>query len=310
MQKFLIAGLLIAIIILTGALFFVAGEPTVSTNAPDVGTYCSPDGSLSDVMPIQSHRSYCVKSLSDFGAFKAGEPHEYSFQIVDDQGSVAKDFAITHTKPMHVLIVREDLQHFQHLHPEFHETTGTFTLPDLTFPEAGRYRIFADFAMSGGMMDPSGSLLGITISEIVSIGKGYKPESLGSEVRVKEFGDLQVTLGTSDPLVSGVESTLSFALQADGQPVTDLEEYLGALGHSVILREDSLDFIHVHPVDDIQDAQDGTVEFMTTFPSAGRYKIFTQFQRGEQVMTTDFVVSVESGEGMMEGQGGDPMMGH
>lgn len=62
-----------------------------------------------------------------------------------------------------------------------------------------------------------------------------------------------------------------------------------------MLREGTLDFIHAHPMQDAKKPQTGEVDFMVDFPEAGRYKVFTQFQRDGEVFTTDFVVSVAQG---------------
>lgn len=88
-----------------------------------------------------------------------------------------------------------------------------------------------------------------------------------------------------------------FFLSENGNPVIDLEPYLGAFGHSVILREGSLDFIHAHPLENMSSSQTGNVDFMVNFPEAGRYKLFTQFQRNGKVITSDFVVTVAKGAG-------------
>ncbi len=235
--------------------------------------------------------SYCIRSnaTSEMG-YEANTPAEYSFNIVDSNGEVMKDFAITHTKPMHVIVVRKDLKYFQHLHPDFDAETGLFTLEDLNFPEEGVYRIFADFALEGLRVRS------LTISEDLIVGSTFVSETLGSEERSKIFDGYEVTLSTDETLESGGESTLSFELKQNGEAVTDLQEYLGAMGHSVILREESLDFIHVHPMTDLSDVQTGTVDFMVSFPEPGQYKIFTQFQHEGKVFTTDFVVIVTQGE--------------
>ena len=227
--------------------------------------------------PIQSHRSYMIKSNS--------QGSEYSFNIVDEQGNTLKDFAITHTKPMHVIVVRKDLAHFEHLHPEYDFSTGTFTLKNLTFPENGEYRLFTDFAVEAA--------LPITLFEDMKVGSTYSRKPLGSEEKSKTFDTLDVSLDTHGNLVSGAENMIMFTLSQNGTPIIDLEEYLGALGHAVVLREGSLDFIHAHPMESA--TQNGTVSFMVNFPEAGRYKIFTQFQRGGKVITTDFVVTVTQG---------------
>ncbi len=247
--------------------------------------------------PIQSHRTYSIQSDTQGKTYGVQSPTEYSFSIVDEQGNTLKDFAVTHTKQMHVIVVRKDLAYFQHVHPEFDPATGKFTLKGLTFPTNGPYRIFADFAPANAQMDSTGMPLAVTLSEDVIAGDSakYAPQPLGSQENVKTFDGYKVSLGTHGSLVSGSESMLMFSLSQNGKPITDLEPYLGALGHSVILREGNLDFIHAHPMEDVNSQQTGTVDFMVDFPEAGVYKVFTQFQRAGKVFTTDFVVSVSQG---------------
>ena len=137
--------------------------------------------------------------------------------------------------------------------------------------------------------------LGVTISEDVKAGSTYNPMPIGMEEKTKIFEGLEVSLATHGTPASGAENMLMFSLKQNGKAVTDLEPYLGALGHSVILREGTLDFIHAHPMEDVGATQNGMVDFMVNFPEPGTYKVFTQFQRGGKVITTDFVVSVAQG---------------
>ena len=291
MNNKLIIFVVLAVVVIGGAVLVATkNNPSQITKN---GIYCSSLGTFSDAMPIQSHRSYCVKSDSNSKSYTANMANEYSFSIVDDQGNTLKDFAITHTKPMHVIVVRKDLANFQHVHPDYDSATGIFTFKDLTFPTDGEYRIFADFAPSGGMKDSTGMPLGVTISEDVKVGSTYNPQSIGSEEKTKTFEGYGISLATHGALKSGVESMLMFSISKNSKPVTDLQEYLGALGHSVILKEGTLDFIHAHPL--AMGTQNGTVSFMVDFPEAGKYKVFTQFQRVGKVFTTDFVVSVAQG---------------
>ncbi len=293
---------IIALICLIGAGLFVTRGRAPSSVETTGGRYCSAAGIFTNIKPIQSHRSYCLRSDSNGKTYSVNTPiypersrrNEYSFSVVDDRGDTLKNFAITHTKPMHVIVVRKDLQYFQHIHPEFNQATGVFIFKDLTFPADGVYRIFADFAPGGGQQHAMGMSLPVTISEDVSVGAGsqYIVKPLGSEEKVKTFNGYRISLSSDQPLVAGREVMLMFNLRQDGRPITDLQQYLGALGHSIILREDSLDFIHAHPMEDSNRPQTGEVGFMVNFPESGRYKIFTQFQRGGKVFTTDFVVAV------------------
>lgn len=300
MKNAILVGIVAVVIVLGAVVWFAVGKSEAPLSQGGV-IYCQPDGTFSDIMPIQSHRSYCVKSNASEMTFAPNTPAPapYTFSIIDDQGNTLKDFAITHTKQMHVIVVRKDLANFQHVHPDFDEITGVFTLSDLTFLTDGEYRIFADFAPEGGQMDPQGMPLVVTLSEDVAVGNAgnYQPLSLGGEERSKTFSGNQValTLQPQTP-VAGSESMLAFSLARDGKPVTDLQEYLGALGHTVVLREGTLDFIHAHPVEDASDPQNGTVNFMVAFPQSGKYKVFSQFQRSGTVFTTDFVVSAMQGE--------------
>ena len=57
-----------------------------------------------------------------------------------------------------------------------------------------------------------------------------------------------VTLGGS--VTAGEETVLTATVSRDGEPVTDLQPYLGAYGHLVSLRDGDLGYLHVHPDDD------------------------------------------------------------
>lgn len=269
---------------------------TPKTNRSTKVLYCSPQNTLTTTKPVQNHRTYCLVPKNQNENFSAHTPTTYAFSIIDDQGGVVKDFSLTHTKPLHVIIVRKDLQYFEHLHPTFNTVTGEFTLSNVIFPTDGAYRIFADFAPAGAEKDHMGMPRAITASHDVIAGNvtDYQPETLGSEERTKKFENIQVTL-SSEPLISNKETTLTFTLQLNGKPVTDLQEYLGALGHSVVLHEGTLAYIHVHPAHGAEQKQNGNVDFMLTFPESGKYKIFTQFEREGKIITTNFVVSVAQG---------------
>ncbi len=54
-----------------------------------------------------------------------------------------RDFEVEHEKRMHLIVVRRDGNGFQHLHPEL-GADGVWRVR-LTLPDAGAYRVFADF---------------------------------------------------------------------------------------------------------------------------------------------------------------------
>lgn len=257
------------------------------------------------MLPIQNRRSFTLRSDASGKNYQPEQPVLYTFSLVDDQGNTAKDFVTVHEKIMHVIVVRKDLQDFQHVHPEFNQVTGKFTLANLSFSSDGPYRIFADFTPMSAQRGPDGQPLTVTIHEDVNVGTlaNYKPQPLVESNRTQEFEGYQVELETNPALITAQASTtVSFTIRQNSKPVTDLEKYLGALGHSVVLREGDLEFIHTHALRDDVSRQNGTVDFQVVFPQPGKYKIFAQFQHQGDVFTTSFVVSVEAvaGTNMMD----------
>ena len=93
-------------------------------------------------------------------------------------------------------------------------------------------------------------------------------------------------IGTLTP---GTESLVTLRITRDGVPVTDLQPYLGAYGHLVVLRAGDLAYLHVHPAGEPAPGPD--VEFSTTAPSAGTYRLFLDFEHGDTVRTADFTVT-------------------
>ena len=89
---------------------------------------------------------------------------------------------------------------------------------------------------------------------------------------------------------SGAASTLSFRVEdpASGAEVSDLEPYLGAAAHLLIVAADLTEAIHGHPEEDRRPA----LTFTPIIPRPGRYKLWLQIQRAGKVSTVPFVLEV------------------
>ena len=72
-----------------------------------------------------------------------GRETELGFSIVGADGQPVRDFEVEHEKRMHLIVVRRDGEGFQHLHPEL-GADGIWRVR-ATVPQAGAYRVFADF---------------------------------------------------------------------------------------------------------------------------------------------------------------------
>jgi hypothetical protein len=104
-----------------------------------------------------------------------------------------------------------------------------------------------------------------------------------------------------DGLVAGRDETLRYHIAdaTTGRPVTDLEPYLAAFGHTLVLSEDTLEYVHAHPVEalpeKIETAAGGPdLTFMARLPKPGRYRLWTQLKRGGVVTTARFTVEAAS----------------
>ena len=212
--------------------------------------------------------------------FEPGREVEFGVRILGPNGGAVTNLDEQHEAPMHLIVVRRNLTHYQHLHPS-PNADGTWTTP-LTLPEPGVYRAFADFAVRGAPLT-----LGVDLTAPGYYAPGPLPAPI-SVVRTKEGYEVELVVGA--PAV-GSETPLSFRVSHKGREVADFEPYLGALGHLVALREGDLAYLHVHPTD----GAGSQIVFSAVFPSIGRYRLFLQFAHERQIHTAEFTVEVPPG---------------
>jgi len=249
-----------------------AAEPIgLSNAAPEEAAHGG--GMAEGMVPGLAVAEGDLRLVPSTGAVPAGEEVGYAFRIAGDGGTVV-DFEIEHTKPMHVIVVRRDLVGFQHLHPEM-GPDGTWSTP-LRIPEAGAYRVFADFVVDGEKQ---------TLGADLFVAGDFRPQTLPAPAPVADAGDGYTVELAGEPVV-GEESELELVVRHHGQVVADLDEYLGALGHLVALRAGDLGYLHVHA-----DAE--RLHFEVEFPSAGDYRLFLQFRHAGEVRTAAFTVHAE-----------------
>ncbi|WP_407897366.1 hypothetical protein [Scytonema sp. NUACC26] len=215
------------------------------------------------------------------------QPMSLVIDVRDSQGKAVTNFDTFQEKTMHAIVVRDDLQSFAHVHPEY-KGNGRFEV-STTFPTAGEYKIFSDYKPSG--QKEQVSLMTLNIPGSVPL-----PKDLEKFNTTKILNDVKVNLKLSEPNPKvGKEVTLTFDLKqtANNQPVKDLQPYLGEKEHLVILKSSyplsTSDYIHAHA---LKKTGDGQIAFKTTFPQPGTYKLWVQFNRDGKVDTADFWVNV------------------
>jgi hypothetical protein len=204
----------------------------------------------------------------------------FTFRITGADGAPVTAFDENHDRLMHLIVVRRDTTGFRHLHPVM-DAAGAWRVP-LTVDSGGAYRAFADFVPTGG----PATTLGV---DLFAAGD-FEPVS-HAEGRTSTVDGYTVTL--DGDLVPGGTSPLRLTVARDGAPVTDLQPYLGAYGHLVVLRQGDLAYLHVHPEGGA--APGPEIAFRAAVPSAGTYRLFLDFQTVGVVRTAEFTVAAATG---------------
>lgn len=282
-------------------------EPTptpteTSTAAADNHAHARGDGTIAAIQGVT------LELVTQTVA--AGKSADVNFKITRG-GEAITEFVEAHTKMMHVVVVREDLGSYQHLHPEM-SADGTWTLP-VSFPTGGNYRIITDFKINEGVTAVN-YVLG---TDVIVDGDQPAPVALPAPVDRIEVDGFVVSISGS--LSATDHGMLMTTVTKDGVPVT-FENWLGTGGHLVAVREGDLAYAHMHPsghdhgsAAPATSASDGAtvtsemdtdmgmdshssmsmpgmLHFETEFPSgAGTYKFFLQFQVDGKIHTAEFV---------------------
>lgn len=211
----------------------------------------------------------------------AGVGQPLRFRITDASGAAVTNYVDSHEKPLHLIVVRRDLAHYQHVHPVL-DDTGTWSVP-LDLRDGGDYRVFADFVPAGGDA--------MTLGADLHVAGNYQPRPLPAAATTTTVDGYTVTLHGAP--VPGEPSELTLSVSRDGRPVTDLQPYLGAYGHLVALRAADLAYLHVHPMGEADDPATPAgpdIGFHTTLASAGEYRLFLDFKHADVVRTAEFTL--------------------
>jgi hypothetical protein len=227
---------------------------------------------------------------------RAGEPFRMRFTAAHPStGAPVTQYETVHDKRYHLFVVSQDLEFFAHLHPDQHDD-GSLTI-GLTLPSAGYYKVISDFLPTGGT--PQVIARPLVIAGADRDLRASAAHLIPDRAREKTVDGTRVALRIEprEP-IGGREVTLRFVFAdaSDGAPVRDLEAYLAAWGHTVVLSEDTLDYVHGHPVEIAPPRADRKggpeITFKALFPRPGPYRMWTQFKREGTVSTVTFTIDV------------------
>lgn len=236
---------------------------------------------------------------------EVGTSTRLDFFVNEKPGSIpvlSSDLQIEHTKLMHVIGVRSDLEEFVHIHPAPTEKPGVFSL-EHTFVKPGAYKFWSEVKKDG-----VNHVMGHPALSVEGEG-AIIDEKLISFSRTARTGEYQVLANIPDRVGAGITYSLSFDVHTLAGDEVAVEQYLGADMHLSIIKDDLSEFIHTHPEehglmnnddhhgmrgiptayahsDEEEDAH-GMMEsigdhhgigFSVTFLKAGLYKAFAQFR--------------------------------
>ena len=243
--------------------------------------------------------NYTVNIQFDPPVPQAGKPTHLSLVVTEQKvGEPIKQFDIIHDKLMHLIIVnKEDLSHFAHIHPKLDRETGIFHIAH-TFAKAGKYKMWIDVKPKDGMQQI------LTAFAFNIEGKPiHSPTKIAHEqTRLKNVDvqgqSYQIALNCEpEQLVAGRDIKMTFEIKgANGKPITNLEPLMAAGGHCVIIDADGREFLHVHPAEEVHDGVNWrggpSVSFLANFPKPGLYRAWGQFQHEGRLLTADFTFEV------------------
>ena len=204
-------------------------------------------------------------------------------------GAPVLDYEIDMQRLMHLVVVRDDFATFDHLHPTFDATTGTFAQV-FTKAQNHRYYVYADTT-------PRGVGQQVYRFTIESDGAVAGVASLASPSPTSTAGPYTLSL-TRATLAANRAQNLSLTVFEGGKPARGLRTYLGAAAHAVFINTATLTYVHVHPtVATASNAMTGMTMAATApvdpfmrlrLPAlpTGTYKLWVQFRGANDVVYT------------------------
>jgi Cu+-exporting ATPase len=229
---------------------------------------------------------------------RPGIPTRVTATVVDaGTGEPVEDLTRSHEAWMHLIAVRDDLGTFAHIHPEPTGRAGQLAV-DITFPTAGRYIVNTEFRQQGQMSD-------VHQRQYVTVtGDAPAPVVLTESPREIVVGDVRIELDGQAEVGQLSDLHFTFTDAITGEPIDDLQPYLAAAGHVVVMRADGSTFAHEHAeVEDEQGrpvfAMPGTsfgpeLDVHAEFDAPGHYRLWGQFRLADgRVLTAPFTVQAD-----------------
>ena len=204
----------------------------------------------------------------------------------------------THEKMIHVIVVNENLTWLDHIHAE-PDNNGAYKVSE-TFPSAGKYFVYADYKSTiGGLQTDR--------IEVKVTGKQNTAQHHHQEKTTSETDGYSLSIQNGNDLKTG-RVELPIMLEKKGSKVerSDIENYLGAVAHIILIGQEDKDFIHIHP----ESSETSPIHAHAEITKPGVYRMWVQFQTNGKVNTADFTLNLEQGTEKTEGSHNHSHVGH
>jgi P-type Cu+ transporter len=226
---------------------------------------------------------------------KPGVPTRLVATVVDSgTGKPVEDLTRSHEAWMHLIATRTDLGTFAHVHPQPTGRPGQLAV-EMTFPTPGRYIVNTEFRRQGQMAD-------VHSRQVITVGgRAPEPVTLADGPRTVVVDGVRVRLAGDAEAGGRSDLHYSFTDATTGTPIDDLQPYLAAAGHIVVMRADGETFAHEHA--EVTDERGRAVfalpgqtfgpelDVHAEFPTAGVYRLWAQFRLADgDVITVPFTV--------------------
>ena len=213
-----------------------------------------------------------------------------------NSNALITNYAVDRTKLMHLIIVRADFREFIHVHPTL---------------QAGHFRILV--ALSGGQRyyayaDSTPAGIGQQVLRF-TLKAGEPPPVQTTKVAASlpqvAAGPYTVHL-TRTNVTRGQPVALAVTITKKGRLASDLQPYLGAAAHVVVVSTSDLSYIHVHPMAHGQkmvmsgmamperhaaDRVDPHLDlYLPALSRSGAYKMWLQFRGGGALYVAPFTL--------------------
>jgi hypothetical protein len=215
------------------------------------------------------------------------------------------DFLPDHGHLMHLYVIHwPEMDRGWHLHPEMTEP-GVFT-HDLPPIPAGHYKLYADVVHRSGF--PETMTADLTLDHDLA----GTPIS-GDDAAGPRDDGAHIVWDRPASIKARAAEVFKFRLvDKDGNPVHDMELYMGMLGHAAFVNDDGSVFAHVHPsgsapmaalalanpsteghsMHDMDGMLPAEADFPYGFPKAGHYHVIVQMKHGGVIETGIFGADV------------------